>query len=242
QAHQGVLLSDGIRIAICGRPNAGKSSLLNAMVGHAAAIVTDVPGTTRDVLRETITIKGMPVRLMDTAGLRETTETVEKIGTERARQAIADADVVIVVVDDTNFTSEDIAELRSEIPSGVPTVVVHNKVDLTGRATGNQGPSGVIGISALTGAGLDALRATLANRVGYQETEGVFAARRRHLTALDNTSEALADAAALLHDVPDTVLIAEELRIAHDRLGQITGRFTSEDLLGAIFSSFCIGK
>jgi tRNA modification GTPase len=242
-AEQGRLLRDGVRVAIVGRPNVGKSSLLNRLCGHDAAIVTPVPGTTRDVLRERITLEGLPVHLLDTAGLRETADEVEAIGVERAGAAAREADVVLHVIDDgAGWTDEDAALARALGGEGA-MIVVRNKVDLTGRAAGlaREEANGSVRVSALRGEGMEALVEALRAAVGAQAgPEGIFSARRRHLEALDEAAAALAEcegaAAAGLE------LAAEELRLAQRSLGRITGEFTTEDLLGEIFASFCIGK
>ena len=238
-AEQGRLLQEGCTVVIAGRPNAGKSSLLNALAGHDAAIVTEVPGTTRDVLRERIELDGLPLLLLDTAGLRDDPERVEAEGIRRARAELARADHVLYVVDaaDNAARAALTAELAALAP-GAPFTVVYNKVDLA-AVTAGEG----IAISALTGRGLPELRAHLKSALGYRPGEaGVLSARRRHLDALARTRARLATAAARLDASAGTELVAEELRLAHDALGEITGRFTSEDLLGRIFASFCIGK
>jgi len=244
-AHQGQLLHDGITLVIAGRPNAGKSSLLNALAGFEAAIVTDIPGTTRDVLRERIQIDGMPLHIIDTAGLHESSDPVEQAGMERARRAMENADRVLLVIDDqAGFTPADAAILE-ELPAGVPHTRIRSKVDLTGRAPGiSEAHAAVeVALSAHTGAGLDALRHHLKQCVGFQEqVEGGYSARRRHLEALQHASDHIAEGARLLRDQQAAELLAEELREAQQDLGEITGAFTSEDLLDRIFSSFCIGK
>jgi len=238
-AEQGRLLQEGCTVVIAGRPNAGKSSLLNALAGHEAAIVTEVPGTTRDVLRERIELDGLPVLILDTAGLRDSPERVEAEGIRRARTELARADHVLYVVDaaDAAACKALPAELAALAP-GVPVTVVYNKADLA-TAPAGEGAS----ISALTGRGLPALRARLKAALGYRPGEaGVLSARRRHLDALRRTRLRLEAATARLGEGAGTELVAEELRLAHDALGEVTGRFTSEDLLGRIFASFCIGK
>lgn len=249
-ARQGVLLGEGIRVALYGRPNVGKSSLLNALSGRDTAIVTEHAGTTRDVLRESVVLAGLSVTLLDTAGLRDTDEPVERIGTERARQAVEDADVALLVVEDGQPWSVD------EMPRA-PDLVVLNKADITGGAYGcrtlNGGEPGQgdasngalqVAVSAITGAGLDALGEAIATAVGFSPAEDAFVARRRHLDAFARAAISIDAALALLEageDV-DTVLVAEECRAAHRHLMVVTGQFGSEDLLAEIFSSFCIGK
>jgi tRNA modification GTPase len=238
-AEQGRLLQEGCTVVIAGRPNAGKSSLLNALAGHEAAIVTEVPGTTRDVLRERVDLDGLPLLLLDTAGLRERPERVEAEGIRRARAELARADHVLYVVDaaDPEALAAQPAE-RATLAPDVPVTVVFNKADLAAPP-----PAGGIAISALTGSGLAELRAALRAALGYRPAEaGVVSARRRHLDALGRARICLAAAARRLGEGAGTELVAEELRLAHDALGEITGRFTSEDLLGRIFASFCIGK
>lgn len=238
-AAQGRLLQEGCTVALAGRPNAGKSSLLNALAGHDAAIVTEVPGTTRDVVRERIVLDGLPLWLCDTAGLRDSPERVEAEGIRRARAAAAQADHVLYVVDaaDANAVAAAATELAALAPA-VPATLVFNKADLAAP------PGGAgVAVSALTGLGLETLRATLKAALGYRPGEaGVLSARRRHLEALAECGRRLRAAAARLAERAGTELVAEELRLAHDALGEITGRFTSEDLLGRIFASFCIGK
>jgi tRNA modification GTPase len=238
-AEQGRQLQEGCTVVIAGRPNAGKSSLLNALAGHDAAIVTEVPGTTRDVLRERVDLDGLPLLLLDTAGLRDGAERVEAEGIRRARVELARADHVLYVVDAADAAARGaLPRELAELAAGVPVTVVYNKSDLAGAAAGEG-----CAISALTGRGLSELRAHLKVALGYRPGEaGVLSARRRHLDALARSAARLAAAAARLADGAGTEIVAEELRLAHDALGEITGRFTSEDLLGHIFASFCIGK
>jgi len=242
-ARRGRLLRDGLRVVIAGPPNAGKSSLLNALVGHDAAIVTPVPGTTRDLLREYIQLDGLPLHVVDTAGLREGADLVEQEGIRRARGEMAIADRVLWVYDDCGGFVP--AQLESAaLPAGVPLTLVRNKVDLSGAAPGLAGGEPpTIAISAATGAGLDALRAHLKDCAGYQGAgEGEFIARRRHLDALERVRVSLDRARDVLLDRGAAELVAEDLRQAQNALGEITGAFTPEDLLDRIFSSFCIGK
>jgi tRNA modification GTPase len=238
-AEQGRLLQEGCTVVIAGRPNAGKSSLLNTLAGHEAAIVTELPGTTRDVLRERIDLEGLPLLLLDTAGLRDDPGRIEAEGIRRARAELARADHILYVVDAADPAAR--AALPGELATlapDVPVTVVFNKSDLAAAPAG----AGV-SVSALTGRGLADLRDRLRTVLGYRPGEaGVLSARRRHLVALAATRARLASAAAGLAAGAGTELVAEELRLAHDALGEITGRFTSEDLLGRIFASFCIGK
>lgn len=240
KARQGSLLRDGMHLVIVGRPNAGKSSLLNALAGQETAIVTDVAGTTRDVLRERIDLDGMPLHVVDTAGLRDSDDPVEKIGIERAWQEINKADLVLLLTDNHDDQGANDA-LLAQIPATIPRLTVHNKIDLSGKPAGKQGEH--VYISAKLGLGIDELRTELKSAMGYQgEAEDTFIARRRHLQALEQASAAVERAEQQLLIFNAGELMAEELRIAQDALGQITGRFTPDDLLGEIFSSFCIGK
>jgi tRNA modification GTPase len=231
QAGQGAILRNGLRLVIAGKPNAGKSSLLNALAGHDAAIVTDVAGTTRDTVTETIDIDGLPVHIIDTAGLRDSSDTVEKIGIERARKAIAQADHVLHVIDAN--ANQDRLDVRAD-----NTTLVYNKVDLHSPAI----DSG-IKVSALTGDGLSELRELIKKLAGYaQDNETIFTARRRHLTALAVARDAVERGLKQLTLFNAGELLADELLQAQDALNEITGAFTADDLLGEIFSGFCIGK
>ncbi|WML89070.1 tRNA uridine-5-carboxymethylaminomethyl(34) synthesis GTPase MnmE [Thiothrix lacustris] len=241
KARQGSLLRDGMHLVIVGRPNAGKSSLLNALAGQETAIVTEIAGTTRDVLRERINLDGMPLHIVDTAGLRDSDDPVEKIGIERAWAEIAKADLILLLVDDTSHDEPENAAILARLPPHLPRITVHNKVDLSGKQPGKQGEH--LYISAKQSLGIEELRAELKTRMGYQgEAEDTFIARRRHLQALAETQAAVERAEYQLREFNAGELMAEELRQAQDTLGQITGRFTPDDLLGEIFSSFCIGK
>ncbi len=244
-ARQGALLREGLRVVIAGKPNAGKSSLLNKLAGEEIAIVTDVPGTTRDVLRQQVHLDGLPLNLVDTAGLRATADVVEVEGVRRARNEMAQADRVLYVLDIGAGDSESWAADLGALPAGVPVTLVFNKIDLTdGRARLDEtaAPPRVF-LSARTGAGLDLLRSHLKAAVGYHETEsGAFAARRRHVDALNRARQHVQSAADILSTTRAFELFAEDLRLAQHALGEITGEFTSEDLLGEIFGSFCIGK
>lgn len=243
-ARTGSLLREGMRLVIAGRPNAGKSSLLNALAGAERAIVTEVPGTTRDLLREQIQIDGMPLHLIDTAGLRDTEDTVERIGVERARAEIADADRILWVYDGVADPGHaGLAE--AALPEGVPVTLVHNKVDLSGGTPGLGERDGLpeVRLSARTGQGIEILRENLRQVMGLQQgAEGQFLARRRHLEALDQAAAALADGRRALAEGRAGELLAEDLRQVQLALSAITGEFTADDLLGEIFSSFCIGK
>ncbi len=242
-ANQGRVLREGMTVVIAGRPNAGKSSLMNALAGYEAAIVTDVAGTTRDLLREHIHIDGMPLHVVDTAGFRERGDSIEQEGMRRARTAMDAADRLLLVIDDCLGTTLEDPWLQDMIPASVPRTLIHTKVDLSGGAGGvrQTGDTPVLGVSAVTGVGLEALREHLKQCMGFHPGEGVFSARSRHLEALARADASLEAAAAQLRAGAGE-LLAEELRQAQTALGEITGEFTTEDLLGAIFSSFCIGK
>jgi tRNA modification GTPase len=246
-ARQGALLREGLKVVIAGKPNAGKSSLLNRLVGDEIAIVTDVPGTTRDVLRQQVHLDGLPLNLVDTAGLRSALDVVEAEGVRRARNEIADADRVLYVLDSGAGDDRPVswAQELAQLPAGVPVTLVFNKIDLTGRPErldDTTVPPRVF-LSARTGAGLDLLRTHLKATAGYLNAEsGAFAARRRHLDALGRARAHVQSAADTLSTTRAFELFAEDLRLAQHALGEITGEFTSDDLLGEIFGSFCIGK
>ena len=249
QATQGSILREGMRVVIAGRPNAGKSSLLNALAGREAAIVTEIAGTTRDVLREHIHIDGMPLHIIDTAGLREASDQVEQIGIERAWQEIAQADRVLFMVDGTTTNDTDPHNIWPDfidrLPAKLGISVIRNKADLTGESmqTELEQAVPVFRLSAKTGAGIDALREHLKQCMGFEgNTEGSFLARRRHLDALQRASEHLLTGQDQLHSYIAGEILAEELRLTQQHLNEITGEFSSDDLLGRIFSSFCIGK
>jgi tRNA modification GTPase len=244
-ARQGTLLRDGITVVIAGRPNAGKSSLLNRLAGYDAAIVTAVPGTTRDVLRERIEIDGLPLHVLDTAGLRDSSDEVEVEGIRRAHREIERADRVLFVVDasDTVAVAGIEADLAA-LPTEAPRTVVYNKVDRTGAAAGLEGGDPVrIRLSATTGDGLNLLRQHLKDCVGFHPAgTGVLSARSRHLDALRRARAHVEAAHRLLTERHAGELVAQELTDAQVQLGEITGQVTSDDLLGRIFGSFCIGK
>lgn len=250
EAGQGALLRDGMTVVIAGRPNAGKSSLLNALAGREAAIVTEIAGTTRDVLREHIHIDGMPLHVVDTAGLRDTDDHVEKIGVERALKAISEADRILLVVDATAPEAADPFMLWPEFldlrPDPAKVTLIRNKADLSKEPVSievsNDGHV-TISLSAKSTEGLDLLREHLKACMGYQQTsESSFSARRRHLDALHQAQTHLDHGYAQLTLAGAGELLAEDLRHAQQALGEITGAFSSDDLLGRIFSSFCIGK
>ena len=250
EAGQGALLRDGMNVVIAGRPNAGKSSLLNALAGREAAIVTEIAGTTRDVLREHIHIDGMPLHVVDTAGLRDTDDHVEKIGVQRALKAIGEADRVLLVVDATAPEADDPFALWPEFleqrPDPAKVTLIRNKADLSGENIAlevSEDGHVTISLSAKSTDGLDLLREHLKACMGYEQTsESSFSARRRHLEALQQASKALEHGRAQLTLAGAGELLAEDLRQAQHFLGEITGAFSSDDLLGRIFSSFCIGK
>lgn len=243
-ARVGRLLRDGMTLVIAGRPNAGKSSLLNALAGRDSAIVTELPGTTRDLLREYIQLDGMPLHLIDTAGLRDSRDPVEQEGVRRAREQIEKADRVLWIFDDAEDPGHDAVD-RSSLPPGLPLTLVRNKIDLTGRPAAIRDSAGEteVAVSARNGAGLQLLRRHLKQKMGYQDSQqGEFIARRRHLDALRRASECLlAGQQALLANYSGE-LLAEDLRQAQNVLGEITGEFGSDELLGRIFAGFCIGK
>ena len=248
RARQGALLREGIRVVIAGQPNAGKSSLLNALAGAELAIVTPIAGTTRDKVEQAIQIEGVPLHVVDTAGLRHSTDEVERIGIERAWGEIHAADAVLFLHDLTRaeipeYTAED-AGIASAMAENLPKIHVWNKCEACApSALALVGPDG-LAISAKTGLGLDALRQRLLQTVGWQAApEGVYMARERHLRALSAVDAHLAHATEWLgHRAEHLDLLAEELRLAQSALGEITGEFSADDLLGEIFSRFCIGK
>ena len=246
QAQNGAILREGIKIVIAGRPNVGKSSILNRLSGKEAAIVTDVEGTTRDILKESITIDGLPLHIIDTAGLRETSDLVEKIGVSRAWHEINEADLVLLVLDATKHISENLEiyrDITSKMPSELPLLTVFNKTDIGNNSNVKEIDSPIICISAKTGKGLDELREYLKKTVGYSSTvEGTFIARRRHLDSLERARSHIKEAIRQIQEFQSGELAAEEFRMAQESLNEITGKFTSDDLLGRIFSSFCIGK
>ncbi len=243
-ARNGCLLREGLSLVIAGRPNAGKSSLLNALSGRESAIVTPIPGTTRDLVRERIQLDGIPLHLVDTAGLRDQAGPVEAEGIRRARAELARADHILWVFDDQADPGH-LAFDRARLPSGVACTLVRNKIDRTGSAPGPRaGPDGPeLAVSAKTGAGIPELKRHLKTGAGYQgQQEGEFIARRRHLHALERASKHLLAGRENLQVRSAGELLAEDLRQAQQALSEITGAFTSDDLLGEIFGSFCIGK
>lgn len=248
-AHQGSLLREGMKVVIAGKPNAGKSSLLNALSGRESAIVTDIAGTTRDVLSEQISIDGLPLHIIDTAGLRKAEDKVEQIGIERASREIEQADRVLLVVDSSQGEVGDVTqEIKQYISNDLqlpPITLIKNKCDLTGeRPTKVELNSEVtVTLSASDKDGLDILKRHLKDAVGYKASEsGTFMARRRHIDALNRAQQHLDTGYQQLTQMAAGEILAEELKLTQDCLNEITGEFTSDDLLGKIFSSFCIGK
>lgn len=242
QGRQGSLLRTGLQVVLAGQPNVGKSSLLNRLAGEELAIVTAIPGTTRDAVRQTIQINGVPLNIIDTAGLRNTSDEVEAMGISRTWQAIDHADVLLLVVEAGKGVTAQDREIMARLPQRLSRVVVYNKIDLSrdsARVTDSDGEK-LIWLSAKTGDGLDLLRRALLSIVGWQATgEDVFLARERHLLALENAEACLARATPVIGQAE---LFAEELRLAQKELGRITGEYSADDLLGEIFSRFCIGK
>ncbi|WP_114787718.1 tRNA uridine-5-carboxymethylaminomethyl(34) synthesis GTPase MnmE [Vibrio tetraodonis] len=249
EANQGAIMREGMKVVIAGRPNAGKSSLLNALSGKESAIVTDIAGTTRDVLREHIHIDGMPLHIIDTAGLRDASDEVEKIGIERAWEEIEQADRVLFMVDGTTTDATDPKEIWPDfvdrLADNIGMTVIRNKADQTNEEIGicHVNNPTLIRLSARTGQGVEALRHHLKECMGFAgSSEGGFMARRRHLEALEQAATHLNIGQQQLEGYMAGEILAEELRIAQQHLNEITGEFSSDDLLGRIFSSFCIGK
>jgi len=239
-AQQGRLLKEGMTVVIAGKPNAGKSSLLNQLAGQESAIVTEIPGTTRDILREHIQIDGLPLHIIDTAGLRDSDDVVEQEGVKRARQAIEKADRILLMVD----IKDKEETLLESLPENIGVTTIFNKIDIQDRQPEiMEGNNTEIYLSAKTGKGINLLKQHLKKCMGYQQkTEGQFIARRRHLDAIDNAEQHLKIAEINLHQLKAGELLAEELRFTQEALSSITGEFSSDDLLGRIFSDFCIGK
>jgi len=242
KSRQGSLLRTGLQVVLAGQPNVGKSSLLNRLAGEELAIVTAIPGTTRDSVRQTIQIEGVPLNIVDTTGLRDTQDEVERMGIARTWSEIGKADVVLLLVDArTGVTEQDLA-LVERIPQGVRRVFVHNKIDLAGSAPLLQHEQAATSLylSARTGVGMDLLRAELLAVAGWQQgAEDLFMARERHLVALRQAAQHAVEAG---EHFARQELFAEELRLAQEQLNSITGEFAADDLLGEIFSRFCIGK
>ncbi len=238
RAQQGSLLRSGLHVVLAGQPNVGKSSLLNRLAGEELAIVTPVPGTTRDSVRQAIQIEGVPLNVVDTAGLRDTADEVERLGIERTWNEIERADLALLIVDARSGVTAADEAIVARLPQRLARLVVHNKIDLIGAAPRTE--SDAVYLSAKSGAGVELLRRRLLEHAGWHSSEeSVFIARERHLVALRRAAERLTAAAAQLA-APE--LFAEELRLAQNELGAITGEFTADDLLGEIFARFCIGK
>ena len=242
-SRQGSLLREGIHVVIAGEPNVGKSSLMNCLAGEELAIVTDIPGTTRDAIRQTINVHGVPLRMIDTAGLREPMDKVEKIGISKTWDEITKADLVLWVSDATRLeTSVMDPDIAARLPTGVPQIRVVNKIDLCGEKPEKNAAEKAteVALSAKTGAGIERLRSAMLEAVGWGgNEEGLFMARERHLQALQTAQTHLGQASASMSQLE---LFAEELKLAQHALASITGEFTADDLLGKIFSHFCIGK
>ena len=245
RAGQGKLLQAGLHVVLAGQPNVGKSSLLNRLAGDDLAIVTPIAGTTRDALRSTIQIEGIPLHIIDTAGLRETEDEVERIGIERSWKEIERSDVVLLLVDSRTGVTEADREILERLPKNLQRITIYNKIDLAGRPSErhDEADGVAISLSAKANQGIDLLRQELLRIAGWHQTEDVFIARERHLRALATAQEHVAGARSVVEGVlPALELFAEELRLAQQALGEITGEFTADDLLGVIFSRFCIGK
>jgi tRNA modification GTPase len=242
EAEQGKILRDGAKVVLIGQPNVGKSSLLNRLAEEEVAIVTEIPGTTRDPLRYELAIEGVPVHVVDTAGLRDAMDTVEMIGIQRAWREINQADLALLIVDATVGITDKDRKILSELPVCLKKIIIFNKIDILNEAPLEDQVTGGVSIrlSARTGAGLDLLRAALLRSIGWQPTEeGIFIARERHLQALRVAEASLSQAANAFSALE---LMAEELRLAQEAFANITGNFSADDLLGEIFSRFCIGK
>jgi tRNA modification GTPase len=241
RTRQGILLREGMSLVIAGRPNSGKSSLLNRLAGQDAAIVSEIPGTTRDIMQRQIQLNGLLVKVSDTAGLRPSSDPIEREGIRRAWREIETADLVLLLIDDSQGYGLQEVRIIENLPVHIPLLKVWNKIDLGSKKPGMKGNE--VFISARTGAGLEALRERLKAQVGYEDrTEGVFIARRRHLQALEQAEQAFQATFEQFHVHRAGELMAEELRRVQQALGTITGEVTSDELLGKIFASFCIGK
>lgn len=250
-AQQGSLLRDGMKLVIAGRPNAGKSSLLNALSGLESAIVTPIEGTTRDVLREHVQIDGMPLHIVDTAGLRSSENEIEQEGIRRAWQEMETADRILLVIDSSQQKDRDDnpdliwPELHQHLPHSIPITIIHNKCDLAQLqpASDEGDDTSIITLSAKTGAGMSLLRDHLKRAIGFSaETTHPFLARRRHLQALKQARDFLEQGQSQLIGAGAAELVAEDLRQCHSSLAEITGAMSSNELLGEIFAGFCIGK
>ncbi len=241
-AKLGSILREGAQVVLVGAPNVGKSSLLNRLAGEEVALVSEIPGTTRDAIRQALQVRGVPLHLIDTAGLRDTADVVEQMGIARTQLALTRADVVLVLLDESQQRAEpEDKTILAQLPIKTPRLYLHNKIDLSGHTPGVEMRKGEchLYLSAKTGDGMDVLQEKLLETIGWHQETGVFMARARHLEALSNAGQHLADAGQQL-DRPE--LFAEELRQAQGALNSITGEFSADDLLGEIFSRFCIGK
>ena len=240
-AQQGCLLREGAHIVLAGQPNVGKSSLLNRLSGEEVALVSEVPGTTRDVIRQAIQIGGVPLHIIDTAGLRESQDAIEQMGIARTRSTLQKADAILILLDAGCGMSADDRKILDELPQDIPRLHVFNKIDLLNQTAHveKHGTESHIYLSAKTGAGLDLLREELLALIGWHQEAGVFMARERHVRALQAARDYLLRAAG---EVGRAEIFAENLRLAQEQLSTITGEFTADDLLGEIFSRFCIGK
>ncbi len=246
-SRQGSLLQEGVKVVLVGQPNVGKSSLMNRLSGDEVAIVTEIPGTTRDTIQQLIQIKGIPVHIIDTAGLRETTDIVEKSGIARTHAAIKKADLALLLIDSRYGLTDADQQILQRLPAELPLLTVFNKIDLLSESTRIEEESGkpIVHLSTKTGAGLESLRMKMLEMIGWQSNiagEGMFMARQRHLQALSKATTHLDNAIPWVENGRQLELLAEELRLAQIALSSITGEFTADDLLGEIFSRFCIGK
>ena len=240
RAKQGALLREGLQVVLIGQPNVGKSSLLNRLAGEEVAIVTPMAGTTRDTVREEIQIEGIPLHIIDTAGLRETSDEVEKIGIARTWAAVEKADLALVIIDAQKGLADEDETILAKLPAPLPVLRVYNKIDLAGLVPHAESTSGAVYLSAKTGAGMDLLHDQLLALAGWQQTgEDIYMARERHVRALTEAYARIQNADQYWRQLE---LLAEELKLAQKALNTITGEFTSDDLLGEIFSRFCIGK
>jgi len=240
RAKQGALLREGLQVVLIGQPNVGKSSLLNRLAGEEVAIVTPMAGTTRDTVREEIQIEGIPLHIIDTAGLRETSDEVEKIGIARTWAAAEKADLALVIIDAQKGLADEDQAILAKLPATLPVLRIYNKIDLAGLVPHAESTSRAVYLSAKTGAGMDLLHAQLLALAGWQQTgEDIYMARERHVRALTEAYVRIQTADQYWRQLE---LLAEELKLAQKALNTITGEFTSDDLLGEIFSRFCIGK
>ena len=240
-AKQGSLLREGAHIVLVGQPNVGKSSLLNQLSGEEIALVSDIPGTTRDAIRQAIQINGVPLHIVDTAGLRESQDKIEQMGMERTRDVIQKADAILLLAEAGDHLVPDDWQILAQLPQNIPRLTVFNKIDLTGQEAHMEehGDGCSIFLSAKTGDGVDLLRNKLLELIGWHQEAGVFMARERHIRALFDARDHMQHA---MERVVHAEFLAEELRLAQEALNSITGEFTSDDLLGEIFGRFCIGK